>query len=314
MARTFTWKTFSDIAEWTGIEISRGLISAGEAGFAVIANIDAKDSNGNWNTRYWDIQGTSLHQYRLRPYKTTGEGESAVTKYGEYSVPISTSTYSPTYTDTRKVSALLQIAQLGGDTRPKSYEIAEKILQIEDEIDYLSGHAWRTRYSKSASGLETQSPDWEEHNIDLRPETETGIPIYLNHRFTKELDAEEGDALEVWDGATYVDYIANKTEGRNSDYWLSTSDGILFLRGYLAGIPRKRAVRIKYRYGNPVVPGFITELATLMVAYDIAISDDRSYTIPDSGFGVKLDAKIAEWGKRIEALKSHIREFSQGGT
>lgn len=219
--------------------------------------------------------------------------------------------YAPTYTTTAKVAAQLQCSKFTADTKPSEEDVKELIRQKEDEIDFNTGSAWRTRFSQSESGQDTASTDFEFYDLKLEQRITAGIPVFLRHRFVKTLSAIAGDALSIWDGSTYTDYIANKTEGRANDYWLDTEAGILYIRDVYRTI-RDKPLRIKYRYGRTSVPGDITRLCTLMVCIDLAMSDDRSYLLPEGGNNIMLDAKVRNWQKIVDELTARRTELRMG--
>jgi hypothetical protein len=114
------------------------------------------------------------------------------------------------------------------------------------------------------------------------------------------------DALEIWDGNAYTDYLASKEEGRASDYWLNYEKGIL----YIYDIPStdRDAIRMKYRYGDQSVPDDIKKACTLMTAIDILRTEDRSFLLPEGGASVNYSSKI----ELMEAeIKSIIEQRSE---
>jgi len=197
------------------------------------------------------------------------------------------------------VASLVQVNQFGGDTRPTITEVATLIQRKEDEIDYVTGHAWRMRYSTSVKGTDTASPKFEYYDVPNVYDYSAGIPIRLNHRSVYNFSAASGDALQCWDGETYVDYLTDKTEGRGHDWWLDNDKGIIYIYDTSKyGLPQ--AVRVKYRYGETSIPGDIEEATMLLVAADLAMSDDRSYLFPKGGDSVVLSEKVQNWKKRAE--------------
>lgn len=201
-----------------------------------------------------------------------------------------------TYTSAANVRALLQIDS--ASTTPSTAEIEAFINRAEDYIDQYTGHAWRT-----------VSVANEFRDIPPRASYENyaGIPIYLRHRSVKTLAAGSGDKIEVWEGSSYVDYVATKTENRNNDFWLDYNQGILYLRsGTAAGT---RRVRATYRYGETSVPKDIEEAATKLAAIDMASADDRVALIPKSGSPqASLTDKVGSWTKRIYQILDSRKE------
>ncbi|MFA5412776.1 MAG: hypothetical protein WC350_05525 [Candidatus Micrarchaeia archaeon] len=304
MGQYVEWTTPPADADWDQFLVQRATSLGGT--YSTIATVTAKDADGYWVTTYWDETGGTNHFYKIQPKNSVSGATGALTD------AITQGTYTPTYTTPAKIASLMRVTQFGGDTRPTITEILEMIKRTEDAIDYQTGHAWRTRYSMSENGADAASPDYEYYDISLDHKVAAGLPIYLNHRSVKNIASVSGDALQVWSGSAYTDYLTAKTEGRASDWWLDNSEGILYLNDYY-GTVQTRAVRIKYRYGEASVPGDIEELASKMVAIDLATSDDRSYMIPQGGSQMVLDAKVKKWQERVDAIIAARTELHMAG-
>lgn len=304
MGQYFQWSSPVADAGWDKFLVKRAATEGGV--YSTIDTIDAKDAQDEWVTGYWDENGGTNSFYKVQAQNTV----SGV--LGGDSDPIGSTTYSPIYTTPQKIAALMQIDQRGGDTRPDIYEVLELITWAEDEIDQETSHAWRERYSKSVSGSQTSSPDWEYHDIGTAYRRRAGYPIFLGHRVIKDFDSSEGDALEVWNGNSYVDYLVDKTEGRNKDWWTDNTNGTLYLID-VTSVNRAFPVRTKYRYGEVAVPGDIKKLASMMVAVDIATSSDRSYAVPSGGDTIRMESKISTWRKKIAKIMANRTELKTAG-
>jgi len=304
MGQYFQWSSPVANADWDKFLVKRAATEAGV--YATIDTINAKDANEEWVTGYWDENGGTNSFYKVQAQNT----DTGV--LGGDSDTIGSTTYAPMYTTPQKVASLMQIDQRGGDTRPDIYEILELITWAEDEIDQETMHAWRVRYSMSEAGADTASPDWEYHDIGTAYSKRAGFPIHLIQRKIRDFDSTEGDALQVWDGNSYVDYLVDKTEGRNEDWWMDNANGILYLID-VTSVNRSFPVRVKYRYGETSVPKDITKLATLLIAVDIATSSDRSYAIPSGGETIRMESKISTWRKSIEKIMANRTELQVAG-
>jgi len=300
MGNLVQWPSWPTDADWTSVIIKRASSSGGT--YSTIATINAKDSDGYWVVQYWDESGGTNHFYKIAPYNSVGP----VT--GPDSDALQSST-GPTmaYTTAAKVASFLQV-RIGGDTRPAIWEVEEIIGRKQDEIDFRTSHAWRTRYSCSQSGSETAAPTYEYHSIRLDNMIDAGIPIYLNHRSVATFAALSGDVFEVWEGNSYTDYLANKTEGRNNDYWVDYANGTIYIRDVIK-TTREQTVRLKYRYGEAAVPGDIEELCILMTALDILMMNDRTVLIPNSPETMSMDSKITRWQRRIDDIIAQRKEI-----
>ena len=263
------------------------------------------------DTTYFDESGGSNHWYKVSFYNSSSNTESSLTP------AFQCKNTTTTYCSTSNVASLLQmrnsqnLSDFDGQTRPNIYDVIDLIQRKEDEIDQVTGHAWRTRYSLSNRGDDTSSPQYEFHSIHLYNKASAGVPVNLHHRSVKTLASASGDVLEIWNGSSYTDYIASKTEGRGKDYWIDGAKGVLYIQDYTRSTIEE-AVRIKYRYGESSVPRQVEELCALMTAVDIAMSDDQSYLLPSGGDNVGLSGKISEWQKRIRTLTSRMTEWKTG--
>lgn len=215
------------------------------------------------------------------------------------------------YTDPFRVTSFLGIKPLQTTpsvaNTPHIAHVAEIIYRAEDEIDYRTGHAWRLRYNETESGAD-RTAGYEYHNLEFSFKYQTGTPIFLRHRQVRTLAAASGDALEVWNGSSYENWLTDKTEGRANDYWVSNDSGMLFLRYYYPKNTTIR-VRVKYRYGELAVNRLVEDLATKMTAVRLLQQDDRSFLVPEGSGGIRPSEKIKMWEDDISAKISSLREF-----
>jgi hypothetical protein len=68
-------------------------------------------------------------------------------------------------------------------------------------------------------------------------------------------------------------------------------------------------MRLKYRYGDTVVPSDIERCCTLMTAIDMIFSDDRSFNLPEGGSGLRHGEKITLLEREIQQILSTRREY-----
>ncbi len=130
---------------------------------------------------------------------------------------------------------------------PTLSEVQNWIHEAEDYIDHKTGHAWRV-----------VSISNEYHD--------TGDSIRLKHRSIRSM-VSGVDKIEIWDGTSWIDYVATKTEDRASDFWIDYTNGIIY---FVTSITfYKQGARISYRYGDTSVPKDIQEVATKLAARNI---------------------------------------------
>ncbi len=170
-----------------------------------------------------------------------------------------------TYADFEDVVDYLQSSTgLTSATVPSSETLERLISAVEDEIDDATGHAWRIRRRKD----EYQRMG----RVDARVVGHFARMVELRHWAIRTLDTAKGDKLEVWDGSSWVDWVASgsgKTEGRGDDYFLQARQGLIyFIKGF-PGISYADGVRITYRYGEVDIRATVHQLAVEMTAVKV---------------------------------------------
>lgn len=182
-------------------------------------------------------------------------------------------------------------------TTPTKTEVEEWINSSEDFVDRETMHAWRNvTVTKETHHL--HQPSYQRRD---------GTEIFLNHRNIRTLTSGT-DLLEVWDGNEFLDYLANKTEGRNNDYWVDEQLGLVFIKSHSAYLPRNFAVRISYRYGETSVTNDIKRACILLTAADILESDDRTVLLPEGTSNLGFESKAKRWRERAENIIARNRE------
>ncbi len=192
------------------------------------------------------------------------------------------------------------------DTTPTLQEIQEAILDAEGEVNDATNNSWKSLvvtdeyYDVPAATGQRYGPAYGH----VEGTFHGFVPLYMNKRNIKVFDTGEGDKIEVWDGSSYVDWVVSKTEGRNDDYWLDTTLGILYMRINLWQWFRHQAIRLTYRYGKATVPGQIRKATALMVALEFLSSDDRSGLLNETGDSntMTYDQRVTIYQKKIDKI------------
>lgn len=202
------------------------------------------------------------------------------------------------YTDSTKVAELLQIPAFDGTTTPTSTVVETIITRKEDKIDSKTGHAWRT--------VTVTDEYIDPTSIYVYG---TGIRLDLSHRQITQF-ASGTDKLEIWNGNEWLDYVANKTEGRNSDYWIDYTNGVIYITNrssvYAHGI------RVTYRYGESVVSGTVEEACTKMAAIDVLAAYEQNLVFTDDGGTHKpnIQQRIDLWKEDVSEILSNLQEYN----
>lgn len=192
-------------------------------------------------------------------------------------------------------------------SKPTLTEVEAIINRVEDYIDNVTGHAWRTRYSGTRSGQDT-TQRYEYYDIDNFYEQGVGYTVNLKHRMITTLATDDGDVVEVWNGNSYDDYTADKTLGRANDYWLDQEEGNLYLKSCSSF--GKKTLRIKYRYGDSNVAEDISNAAIHLTAAQILQADEKSLVVPEGADRITLDERVRYLkGQGNKLLATHM-EFS----
>lgn len=204
-----------------------------------------------------------------------------------------------TYCTTAQVAEILQIANFDGSSIPTSTTVTNYIERAEAKIESQTGHAWK---SITVTNEYLMPSSFYKYG--------TGIKFKLEHRSIKTLSSGSGDKLEVWNGNEWEDYLVTKTEGRNNDYWVNETEGVVYIIGTHTIYPD--GVRITYRYGESSVSASIEECAVLMTAIMVLNTPEFSQaSFTDDGASTRrLDNdRIQQWEKIINNILSNNTEF-----
>ncbi len=204
-----------------------------------------------------------------------------------------------TYCTVGDVSDFLRVP-ITSTTSPNKAQVEKIIKRKEDELDRRMGHAWR---SKTITR--------ELHDLPLLYTFGWGTPIFLAHRNIYEFDVDQGDKIEIWQGASsnWENILGNSTW-----YDVNYERGTVHLRGYIFSILRKNRVRITYRYGgekyagDSTIPLDIEDAIVKLTAIELVNTSLRMDRLPMGGTGVDLQAVKARWAEDVEKCVDNRRE------
>ena len=205
-----------------------------------------------------------------------------------------------TYCTAGDVADFLRIP-ITATTTPNKAQVEKIINRKEDELDRRMGHAWRSKRITR-----------ELHDLPLLYTFGWGTPLFLAHRNLYDLDAAEGDKIEVWEGSSsnWTDILGN-SEWYDANY----ERGTVHLRGYIFSILRKNRVRVTYRYGgegyggDTTIPGDIEDCIVKMTAIELVNTSLRMDRLPMGGTGIDLQAVKTRWSDDIEKCIDNRREW-----
>ena len=203
-----------------------------------------------------------------------------------------------TYCSVEDVSDFLRVP-ITATTTPNKTQVEKLINRQEDVFDRRTGHAWR---SKKVTR--------EVHSLPLLYTFGWGTPIFLRHRRIYELDADQGDKVEIWQGASATwENIVTNGQWYDAEY----ERGSIHLRGFLFSILRKNRVRVTYRYGgeefagDTTVPSDIQDAIIKMTAIDLMNSSFRMDELPTGGINSPSESK-KYWQDDVEQCITNRKE------
>jgi hypothetical protein len=201
-----------------------------------------------------------------------------------------------TYCSVEDVSDFLRVP-ITATTTPNKKQVAKIINRKEEELDRRIGHTFGR--SKTVSR--------EVHDLPLLYTYGWGTPLFLKHRNCRDLDASQGDKIEIWEGAgsQFTDILGN-----SQWYDFEPVYGKLFLRGYIFTIIRKHRCRITYRYGDDdAVPLDIQDACIKLTAIDLLNSSFRMDILPTGANGIDVGSSKMEWRSDVEGVIENRQEI-----
>ena len=171
-----------------------------------------------------------------------------------------------TYCSVGDVADYLRVP-ITSTTTPNRKQVTKIINRKEEELERRIGHAWRSKKVTK-----------EVHDLPLLYTYGWGTPIFLQHRNIYDLDATQGDKIEIWEGASAS---WSNILGNSSWYDIEYQYGRLYLRGFIFSILRKNRVRVTYRYGgqefagDTVIPADIQDAVIKMTCIELLNSSFR---------------------------------------
>ena len=203
-----------------------------------------------------------------------------------------------TFCSVEDVSDFLRVPITATST-PNKTQVEKIINRKEGEFERRTGHAWR---SKKVTR--------EIHSLPLLYTFGWGTPIFLRHRRIYDLDASEGDKVEIWEGAsaTWRDIVSDQQW-----YDIEYERGSIHLRGFLFSILRKNRIRVTYRYGgeefagDTTIPEDIKDCVIKMSAIDLMNTSFRMDELPTGGINSPSESKRM-WQEDIENCIQNRRE------
>jgi len=165
---------------------------------------------------------------------------------------------------------------------PSSDEVLEMIQDMEDLIDDETKLAWR---AKTYTDQRPELNFFAEGRHRWRPATRIYLPV------APLITPVSGtDTIYVFDGESETEYVANKTNSRNSgDYWVCEERGFIDIYSYsvklYSGSVRIGSLRYGYvdSSGNPNPPKDIRQACAMLVAAELLEMETTISAVPGGG-------------------------------
>ena len=180
-------------------------------------------------------------------------------------------------------------AVFGTDPKiPTLEEVEDMINEAEEWINDNCQTAWGDLYLQITDELQDLHSDYMEQSV------------HLDHANVMDFSTGEGDKLEVWNGIEWVDWIVNKTEGRNSDFFVDYKIGKIYFLSSVNRADRKN-IRVTYRVNSgSTVPLPISYAASYLAGINILNSEYATVAFPE-GEGEELSSEqmINRWWRMV---------------
>ena len=184
----------------------------------------------------------------------------------------------PNYCTSSQVASFLQVPSFSGSTTPSGGHVDDFIDMSEARVDELTNHAWATARAGTVTNERARIQLVRSNVINSRGR------IQLEHYPIVEM-TNGTDALNVWDGSAYTEYLANKTgtntvtDSVNKDWWVDTERGIVYINNYatlnmMNSSPQGVDAYVTYRYATASTPDDIKLATIYFTAAMIAMNDD----------------------------------------
>jgi hypothetical protein len=193
------------------------------------------------------------------------------------------------------------------DTNPSEEQVKDLIIENSARVDRETGHAWRERKVTE-----------EYHDLDGVYYYWAGTPISLMKREIRTpMDASKGDKIEVFDGNQWEEWVGDSsyTEGRgnNGDYWVNSTDGILYVYRRTWFFERYQGIRVSYRYGAENIPKDVQQATAKLTAADLIRTDLFGDLLPagtqDSVNPNDAAKQLEEAAMKALERRNEVRQF-----
>lgn len=195
-------------------------------------------------------------------------------------------------TDTQVYATVGDVGKkIDHELRAEDFEEVEDIIASEENyVDRSCNHAWRERERTESKEKIMPREGYE------------GVAIFLDRESVREVKS-----LEISYGRNQVDYVSERTKGRNSgNWWVDENEGIIYIRDVTYN--RTEYANVTYTYGDERVPRDIKRAVVLLSAAELLRGEGDTIVVPEGGERVSIGAEADSYEEKAERkLKNHKR-------
>ena len=173
---------------------------------------------------------------------------------------------------------------------------------MEDRINNLTGRSWKSQ----------EVIEYHNHRgFTYDGFGQRSSQIQLRHKDITTLASGSGDKVEIWDGASWTDIIADEGEAAGEDsFMVEYANGVIHFyppsgikRGY-------QAIKVTYRQGISAVPKDIARACALMVGTQMYETTALNISpVGETPFQMDKGAILWRWDKEIKSILERYKRF-----
>ena len=190
-----------------------------------------------------------------------------------------------------------------GDIYPTLAEVNALIETMEAVINNRTRRSWK----------EVSVVEYKNHKgFTYDRYGKRSMIVQLLNRDLKTLDTNEGDKIEVYDGSSWTDIIANEGEGAgNGSFFVDYELGKIHFYPSTAIKRGYKTIKMTYRYGASSVPDEIDRATALMVCKQLLQTEHLLLiSEADAQFNLSKRDIIGQWDAEIKTIIGLYTRFS----
>ena len=201
----------------------------------------------------------------------------------------------PTYCTAQDVATYMSLTGPGGDefvpsvdSKPSLAKLDALIEMQESVIESSLGHAYRVVQVEN-----------EIYDLTEIWHIGRGYIVDLAHRDVRDIDTDQNDKVEAWDGTQYYDISQDVTVNRYL--------GQIYVKLFSSYTTRVSKIRVTYRYGTETVPGWLRILTIKMTGIHLL---ETSWSMPSLAGNTEIARMTVErWREDVKKILNERAEF-----